>query len=322
MAAVPEARAPEIVHLGQIRSGELEPMLREETRAWRQQLDWDFRSSADLVRRFVDVRALNGYALLVDGRVAGYSYSVSEEHKGLIGDLYVVERFRTAENEHRLLGAVVRKLMDIPYIRRIESQLMLLGPGRPRPAPASEFLKTFDRQFMIFELSALEWLKPRSIDGHVMLDLWTERRQDECAHVIAAAYRGHIDSAINDQYRSVAGARRFLYNIVQYPGCGTFFAAGSWLAVDRATNRVCGLCLSNLVAAEVGHITQVCVTPAVQGTGLGYELLRQSLGSLAQAGARRVSLTVTSANTVAIRLYERMGFTTLRRFPALVWEGF
>jgi ribosomal protein S18 acetylase RimI-like enzyme len=35
-----------------------------------------------------------------------------------------------------------------------------------------------------------------------------------------------------------------------------------------------------------------------------------------------VSLTVTAANQSAVALYERMGFRTLRRFQALVWEGF
>ena len=145
---------------------------------------------------------------------------------------------------------------------------------------------------------------------------------DETAHLIAAAYRGHIDSEINDQYRSAAGARRFLFNIVQYPGCGSFFAAGSWVALNRGTGRLCGVSLSSMVAADVGHITQICVTPNVKGKGIGYELLRQSMLSLAEAGARTVSLTVTAVNCEAIALYERVGFRVARQFPALVWEGF
>ena len=46
------------------------------------------------------------------------------------------------------------------------------------------------------------------------------------AAVIAAAYRGHIDSDINDQYRSLNGSLRFLNNIVRFPGCGVFDAVG------------------------------------------------------------------------------------------------
>jgi ribosomal protein S18 acetylase RimI-like enzyme len=69
-------------------------------------------------------------------------------------------------------------------------------------------------------------------------------------------------------------------------------------------------------------VTQICVAPAVKGQGVGYELLRRSLGVLAQSGAKTVSLTVTAANRDAVRLYERVGFRTVRRFSAFVWEGF
>jgi len=51
-------------------------------------------------------------------------------------------------------------------------------------------------------------------------------------------------------------------------------------------------------------------------------LLRRSLTALAEAGASRASLTVTSANHHAVELYESVGFETVRRFPAFVWEGF
>ena len=53
---------------------------------------------------------------------------------------------------------------------------------------------------------------------------------------------------------------------------------------------------------------------------MGYELLRRSLAALAANGCRSATLTVTSANTSAIRLYERMGFTGQREFAAYVWE--
>ena len=140
--------------------------------------------------------------------------------------------------------------------------------------------------------------------------------------MIASAYEGHVDSRINDQYRSVSGARRFLLNIIQYPGCGAFFQPGSYVAADTAAGQLCGICLSSLVSADVGHITQICVTPEVRGTGAGYELLRRSLNALAEYGCRAASLTVTSSNTGAIELYERVGFRTRDRFAAYVWDGF
>ena len=105
----------------------MEPLLAEETAVWRRELEWDFDKSADLVRRFVDLRALNGCALLEDGEVAGYAYYVLEEHKGLIGDLYVREHLRTADTENQLLGWVLRAIAQTPAVRRIEAQLMMVN---------------------------------------------------------------------------------------------------------------------------------------------------------------------------------------------------
>ena len=79
---------------------------------------------------------------------------------------------------------------------------------------------------------------------------------------------------------------------------------------------------SSRIARDVGHITQICVSKQDRGIGLGYELLRHSLCALRAAGCRAATLTVTSSNRDAIRLYEQMGFRTLRIFSAFVWQGF
>jgi ribosomal protein S18 acetylase RimI-like enzyme len=76
------------------------------------------------------------------------------------------------------------------------------------------------------------------------------------------------------------------------------------------------------VHADVGHVTQVCVTKAARGTGTGYELIRRSLEALVKHGCRKVTLTVTGSNGEAIALYERMGFRKTRNFAAYVWDTF
>ena len=68
-------RVPHLVDLRQLCAADLEELLEEEIRAWREQLDWDFSKSADLVRRFVDMRALQGCALVDDGMVIGICLS-------------------------------------------------------------------------------------------------------------------------------------------------------------------------------------------------------------------------------------------------------
>jgi len=327
----PSARSPQLVDLHHLRSEDLDPLLDEEIEAWRQLLDWDFGKSADLVRRFVDMRSLSGSALIDDGEVAGYAYYVLEEHKGLIGDLFVRDAFSTAENEYRLLDAVLRSLTAAPQISRIESQLMMWRSTEH--LPLDKYISRFERNFMMLEMeraafdSGGRWgrsLLPGSIpaSSRIYIDRWADQYQEPAAQLIAAAYQGHVDSLINDQYRSPGGARRFLFNIVQYPGCGTFFKPASVAAFDRISGRMCGICLASLVMGHCGHITQICVAPWARGAGVGYELLRQSITLLRDAGCAKASLTVTASNSEAIKLYENVGFTTIRKFFAYVWEGF
>jgi ribosomal protein S18 acetylase RimI-like enzyme len=190
------------------------------------------------------------------------------------------------------------------------------------PLPYWRYLRAHARNFMELDLAGVDRLPASRASQIAAIDNWTERKQDEAAGLIALAYQGHVDSEINDQYRSPAGARRFLLNIVQYPGCGSFFQPASCLAIDTRTHHLCGISLASLVADDVGHITQICVSKSVRGEGVGYELLRRSLQALARHGCRKASLTVTAANTEAIRLYERVGFQTHREFAACVWEGF
>jgi ribosomal protein S18 acetylase RimI-like enzyme len=324
MAALPDRYDEPVVDLRRISADRLDPLLEEETAAWRTDLDWDFHQSADLVRRFVHMQALNGFALMSSAggsaHVAGYSYYVCEEGKGLIGDLYLLREHRTIPHENALLAAALDAIWHTPGIKRVEAQLMMLSSPLDRVVPQQNRCRCHQRHFMEAPLAPVVHLPAKPQRG-ISIGRWSNNRHNETARLIANAYEGHIDGQINDQYRSPAGARRFLTNIVQYPGCGTFFAPASYAATTASGDALCGISLASLVAADVGHITQVCVAPSHQGTGLGYELVRQSLLALAAHGCRMVSLTVTGQNEAAVRLYRRMGFTTLRDFAAFIWEN-
>lgn len=347
MAALPDRYTESLIDLRDLNGGHLAKLLEEETAAWRSELDWDFRASADLVRRFLQLRSLNGFALAVGGEIAAYSYYVAEEGKGLIGDFFLRAGFRSVERQLRLLQASLDAIWQTPGTRRVEAQLMMLSAYQPRwsagssdealaarlpldlqrllrAMPYARWFHTFPRLFLEATLAGVRAFPPR--ETGLAFGPWTESWQDEAGSLISNAYRGHIDSQINDQYRSPAGARRFLVNIVQYPGCGSFFAPASFVSWDRnrragaSSMGMCGVSLASLVAPEVGHITQICVAPEYQNRGLGYELLRRSLTALAAQGCRAVSLTVTTANESALRLYQQMGFRTRREFSAYVWE--
>lgn len=314
--------APRVIALRDLRASDLEPVLAEETHLWAKSLNWDFRASANLVRRFLDIQSLNGFALSLGPRVIGYSYYVCEDHKGLIGDLYVAREFASCENEMLLLAAILNTLKHQPGVRRVESQLLMLLCDNADLLPYPQTLHIHERHFMEIPINAIASLPPASLPAGLAIDAWSERRQDDAASLIADSYRGHIDSNINDQYRSPGGARKFLLNIVQFPGCGAFFQPASFLAVDTASRRIAGMCLSSLISPDTGHITQVCVAPAYRGAGIGYELLRHSLTALSRAQCTSASLTVTAANFDAVRVYEKMGFAKVRDFSAHVWDGF
>jgi ribosomal protein S18 acetylase RimI-like enzyme len=137
-----------------------------------------------------------------------------------------------------------------------------------------------------------------------------------------------MDAGINDQYRTLLGAQRFLHNIIRFPGCGVFDAENSWVLREAGTLggapdalAIEAILLSSRVLSDVDHITQLCVSPSRRGQGLGQILLEQCVVNSAKRGVKSLSLTVTEANTTALHLYERNGFTTLHRFEAMVWDG-
>jgi ribosomal protein S18 acetylase RimI-like enzyme len=322
MAALPEhpesRRDWQLVELRRVSAEQLAPVLDEEIAAWRSELDWDFHASADLVRKFVQMQALAGFALMRGGRAIGYCYYVCEDGKGLIGDLCVMRAHRTKENENVLLEAALHAMFGTLGIKRVEAQIMMISAPLQRVVPLANWFRCHPRNFLQVPLGRPAVHLPERPAPGVAILPWSELRQDETARLIVAAYQGHVDSQINDQYRSPLGARRFLTNIVQYPGCGTFFGPASWAAVGKG--ELAGVSLASLVAPDVGHITQVCVSPAARGSGLGYELVRRSLLSLAAHGCQSVTLTVTQSNRTAVRLYERMGFVNRRNFAAYIWE--
>jgi ribosomal protein S18 acetylase RimI-like enzyme len=269
----------------------------------------------------VDLRALSGNALIEQGKPAGYMYYVLEDNKALIGDLYLRRAFRTVERENMLLHAAVEAIAPNRQINRIESQLLMLQYDAARALPLPAFAHGYERIFMRADLARAD-LSAGKLRRATYIEKWSDHYQDEAAQLIAEAYTGHIDSRINDQYRSAMGARRFLFNIVQFPGCGAFFRPASYAAFDADTGKMSGISLASLVAPESGHITQICVSKAARGAGLGHELLGRSLTTLKEAGCRSASLTVTAINADAVALYERVGFRVSRKFSAYAWEGF
>jgi len=311
----------EILDLRHLTARDFEPLLQEEIELWSKALLWDYSASAGLIRKFMESRSLPGYAAVEHGRVVAYSFFVYEDHKGLIGDLFATAEYR-GPTEERLLLHVIETLRGSPGLERIEAQLMMLGSPVLDVVFRRERFQAHTRKFMYLSIGdSTQWkISPHDLSDFEFLP-WDERYFEETAALITRAYYDHVDGAINDQYRSLGGALRFLRNIIHYPGCGQFHGGAAILARHRITRKMHGLILTSTVHPGVGHITQVCTSPELRGIGLGYELIRRAAVIFHDLGYSGISLTVTSANTGAVALYERLGFRLLREFNAYVWDS-
>jgi len=313
----------EILDLRHFSSVDLRSLLDDETQLWARLLSWDYSGSADMILRYVDAKILPGYAAVDRGRVFGYSFFVYEGSKGVIGDLYVTNGNRLPDArqvEIRLLTHVIETLQQSPGIHRVEAQLL----AHDANAVARPFLETgFQRHPRLFMVLALGKSAPQNLPIHPDVEIrpWTEADYQPSAAVITAAYRGHVDAQINDQYHTLSGSLRFLNNIVRFPGCGTFDAESSFVALDRKTRSLIGLILCSRVRSDVGHVTQVCVLPEYRERKIGKSLLAATERNLRKRNFSALSLTVTEANSKAVALYRRLNFDSKRIFDAFVWEG-
>ncbi len=337
MSAQPKsAPAPEFVELRRFSVPDLEPLLAEEGREWESEILWDFTGSADLVRKYAGQRTLDGLAMVryqlsdpaflvgrAQPKLLGYGYTVLEDGKGLIGDAFVGVEGRRAFGEVDSVSRLFRHLLDSLIsqgARRIETQLMIAHPDLPDAIQRARFIQLYERILMGVDPELPMPPSSRWDPARFRVEFWGPHYEDPTASLLENAYRNHVDARINEQYRTFAGARKFLQNLVSYVGCGEFAQCGSMVAIDTTSGWISGLILSSFVSKDVAHITQLCVARNVRASGLGYELLRRAVGALRAKGARKITLSVTASNTEALRLYERCGFSEIRRFYAFVWE--
>src|SRR6202142_820684 len=305
----------EILDLRHFSSADLRPLLEEEIALWGSLLSWDYAQSAEMILRYMEAKILPGYAAIERGNIFGYSFFVYEQSKGVIGDLFVRDGGRTPnrrEVEERLLTHVIETLQQSPGIHRVEEQLLAHDAGEVSRPFLQQGFSRHPRVFMNFEIGKHSQNSLPVLPPQFEIRPWSEQEYQSAAALITAAYRDHVDSEINDQYRTLTGSLRFLNNTRRFPGCGTFDPQSSFTVFQRRTRTLVGLILCSLVRPDVGHITQVCVLPEYRSAGLGEAMLAASTKNLRSRGFRFISLTVTEANDRAIALYKRIGFESTR----------
>ncbi len=313
----------EVLDLRHFSAPALRGLLQEEAQRWEQRLTWDYTRSVELLLGYVNSRSLTGYVAVRQGRVAGYAFGVCEATKAVMGDVYAFGEGERLDNPvcEVLLDHLIETLQATPGIDRIESQLLLFPENSLHQPFLSQGFRAFPRCFMQRHFTGeVAPGAENQIAPPFQIEQWAQEAYFSAAALIQEAYLGHTDSEINDQYRTLQGAQRFLHNIVHFPGCGVFDPANSWLLRDSSTGILQGMVLCSRVRADAAHITQLCVRASLRGRGLGAALLEHCLAQLHRNGLHTVSLTVTESNAQALQLYARKGFARLHRFEAWVWE--
>jgi ribosomal protein S18 acetylase RimI-like enzyme len=322
----------EIIDIRRFEVSAFSELLDAESRAWNEGLYWDFTSSARVISNCLKEKRLSGYALVLDGIVRGYCFFFCDGGKGLMGDLFVGAAPAGLDQVLELLEHANETLLATPGLRRVEAQLPHYTFEELEKNFTSWNYSGYRRSFMALFLP--EWRLPASSESGpsdptrrsaARLDDFcimpgVRRYAREAAELVFGAYYDHVDAAINDQYSSLEGATRLFDNILHYQGCGEFLEQVSKVAIHRITRKLAGVLTVTAVRPDTAHIPQIAVARTLQGIGLGTALLEAAFNDLVRAGYQRVSLTVTDINTGALRLYERLGFKTFRKFGAFVFN--
>jgi ribosomal protein S18 acetylase RimI-like enzyme len=325
----------EILDLRHFAAPVLRPVLEAEGELLKQRLHWDYRVSAKLLMQYLDSHTLPGYAALEGGQVTGFVFCVYEDAKAVVGDVFALpsahanggqagesptQEASAHEIEETLLKHLLELLVNSPHVDRVESQLLLHPSGSHVRAFLDAGFQIHRRLFMVRPLRGFFASPHVNLSSGLELRPWREEDLNAAARLIAAAYSGHPDSVVNDQYRSAHGSMRFLNNIVRYSGCGVFSSQVSHVVVDRNSREMVALVLGSRVSPESGHITQLCVHPEFRRRGLARMLLNLAASCFLRQGVSEISLTVTEANSEAIDLYRSEGYECTHRFDAAVWQ--
>jgi ribosomal protein S18 acetylase RimI-like enzyme len=142
---------------------------------------------------------------------------------------------------------------------------------------------------------------------------WAETLLEEFAQTKFQCFKNELDSRVFPCLGSLKGCRRLMSDIARKPG---FLPEATWLAAyappERRSIEYCGTIQGICDKSGLGAIQNVGVTAAHRRRGVGSWLLARSLEGFRRAGMKRVFLEVTAENENAVRLYEQLGFATVK----------
>jgi ribosomal protein S18 acetylase RimI-like enzyme len=296
---------------------ELRGLLDEECRCWEAELAWDFSEVRQAVTSGVERGTLPGRAVIEADRAVAYSYYMVDTGRVIVGSIFAAREHRGRGLEEELVDRVLADARGERGSGRVECQtLFCTAPGADARFERAGFTGR-PRHYMRRDLR--EGPPPAGPPLPAGIELHPLRREDlpAAAEIVYRSHAGTVDAALNLTYATPATCRAFVDTLVVRSGCGRFDPDSSRLA--EGPRGPVGVLIASRLAVANGHVCQVSVVPEWQGRGLGAVLLGISLRSFREQGLASATLSVTVSNDRAHRLYERLGFRTLREFSAHAW---
>jgi len=151
------------------------------------------------------------------------------------------------------------------------------------------------------------------LPGEYRLVGWHESLVPAHAEVKYQCFRDEIDSQLFPCLGELEGCQRLMAEIGSKDG---FVPEATWLVeyVGAGPRRTeyCGTIQAVRTQRRWATIQNIGITPFHRGRGIGKSLVSAALLGFEQVGIQRAGLEVTAENDIAIRLYRRLGFRTVR----------
>ncbi len=169
----------------------------------------------------------------------------------------------------------------------------------------------FKRYRMEFDLRDWRGEDPRLPEGYELLPYLPGLLRE---HAIAKfnSFKEELDANVFPCLSRRDGCLRLMREITSR---GDFVPDATWLIRALETNPRTGVVqpyavgtIQGLSTEGWGSIQNVGIDPAHRGKGLGSILLSKAATGFRAVGLERMHLEVTTENTGAVRLYERLGF--------------
>jgi ribosomal protein S18 acetylase RimI-like enzyme len=295
----------------------LQPLMEDEERMWRADLDWDYTPIRQVLVAFIKQKLLPGYVAIADRKALGYTYFLINQSKGIIGALYAMNTAHSQEAVDELLALSISSLKDAQNTKRVEAQIIPFHHLNIASAFTRNGFSHYRRYYLDLDLG--NHRERAELLSAVKIIPWDATYLARTAEMTLRSYANQVDAEICEDYCTRTGCESYLRSLVETPGCGIFIPEASFIGLGAQGNP-CGFVFCCCISNRAAIIPQVAVHPLYQGMRLGNTLMNRAFAQLKALGFRTVSLTVTKENLRAFEWYQHLGFKMHKEFGAYVWQ--